>query len=607
MFLLKSIDLIALISLFVQTFVAWVFVAIFASIRRRERSTTAFDRFLISFTALACALTFVSVRFFRTHDRGPPSAYWADGNWPATVCYIGYLGCKAVFALFLLRGCNDLASAPASRWLRRLGWPLVAALALAPLFVPDVNSLLVLQAPLLAGCALIALRALVPLRTEGSGLRLVRISLGALAGTWGIHVVAVLLLPLVPAFRYLLAMNSMLDLAVQLALGTGLIIGVLQESQRRMSAAEAEREQLQRALDRDAKLRALGTLVSGVAHELNNPLTVILGYADLVGDPAQEATAGQIIREQAERCRGIVRNLSALAGQSVHPREDLAVEALFERVVRGISPALTSDGRHLRCTAPAGMRLRADRIGIEQVLTNLVVNALQASPRGGTVTLEATLDGSRVILSVTDEGPGIAESVRTRLFEPFFTTKAPGEGTGLGLSIAHAIVRAHRGTISVDTVPRGRGAHFRVMLPQLDDVEPPVAAGASPKGRRLLVIDDDPGVRAVVRRHAEQRGWVVAEAESAEAALDSATRLSSFDATLCDLRMPGIGGVGLHDRLVREDPVALQRTIFVTGDLTAPDLLAFARRCQRPLMQKPFDFSELFAAVDSSQEQARTS
>ncbi|MBL8840828.1 MAG: hybrid sensor histidine kinase/response regulator [Planctomycetes bacterium] len=600
MFLLKSIDLIALMGLFVQTFVAWVFVAIFASIRRRERSSTAFTRFLGCFAALACALTFVSVRFFRTHDVDRSDDTWAEGRFAATACYVGYLGCKALFAVLLVSGSADLGGRAPARWMRRSALPLVAAMAGAPLLLRDVNLLLIVQAPVLVACAALSHRALARLPGDGSGLRLVRSALVALAVTWGIHAFAVLLLEVVPALRYLLAMNSMLDLGVQLALGTGLIICMLQESHRRARAAEEERERLQRTLDRDQRLRALGTLVSGVAHELNNPLTVILGYADLVGEPGAEANAAQVIREQAERCRGIVRNLSALAGQSVHPCEELEAARLLERVERGIASELLADGRRIERCAEPGLRLYGDRVGLEQVLTNLVVNALQASPPGGVVRVTARRAAGGAELLVDDQGEGIAEAARPHLFEPFFTTKGPGQGTGLGLSIAHAIVRAHGGSIAAEAAPSGTGARFRVRLPPAPigaaapEVAPPLPAG----GRRLLIVDDDAGVRSVVRRHAEQRGWVVAEAASAEAALAATQRDTRFDALLCDLRMPGMGGVGFHDRLAELDPDALRRTVFVTGDLAAPDLAAFARRCRRPLLQKPFDFGVLFAAVD---------
>jgi signal transduction histidine kinase/CheY-like chemotaxis protein len=420
-----------------------------------------------------------------------------------------------------------------------------------------------------------------------------------LACAWAIDATAAGLHERYSFFRYVLAANSFLDLGVQLSLGTGLVISLLQETHRRLGAAEVERERLQSVIDRDEKLRALGTLLSGVAHELNNPLTVILGYADLLAAKDSDNDPARIVAEQAQRCRGIVRNLSALAGQSQHPLQELDVADLVDRVVRGIQPNRDADSPQIRIGAIKALRLNADRVGLEQVLTNLVSNALQASPPGGTVTIEAAPSGDGVTLSVTDEGTGVPHDLRGRLFEPFFTTKGPGKGTGLGLSIAHAIVRAHGGTISVEDSPRGPGARFCVFIPNA-----PLARAPEPKparqvtgARRLLIIDDEAAIRSVVRRQAELRGWSVSEADSAEGAMRGVHRLMDFDALLCDLRMPGIGGVGLYDLLSSEHPTVLERTVFVTGDLASPESVRFSTRCARPLVQKPFEFDELFAIV----------
>ncbi|MCC6409220.1 MAG: response regulator [Planctomycetes bacterium] len=600
MFLLKSIDLIALIGLFVQTLLAWGFVAIAGALAKRTRSSRAFGDYLKAFVALALALTTLSVRFFRAHEVTGDLVFWADGAWFPTTLYSLYFALKTLFGLYLVRGSQQLADHAEPIWLRRLRWPVVAVSAAIPWLERDVTPLLVLQAPIMIGCAVLALGALRRVQHDDLGLRVVRGALVALAVSWVVHATAALCVGTVDWMRYVLALNSFLDLAVQLALGIGWLLGVLEDSQRRLRAAEAAHTRLRRELERDEQLRALGTLVSGVAHELNNPLTVILGYADLLEHGTQRPKAAKVITEQAERCRGIVRSLSALAGRSAHPLRDVDVRELVDRVARGFALDAGPDAPVVRVDVEAGLRMTADRVGMEQVLTNLIANAVHASPQRGVVVIAATGATAGVVIEVTDAGPGVPVELRARVFEPFFTTKPPGEGTGLGLAIAHAIVRAHGGAITIHDGPRRLGATFRVEIPHAtaaSEVEHAQEVVSDASERRLLLVDDDPGVRSVVRAQAERRGWSVTEAESAEQALHDASRFDAFDAVLCDLRMPGIGGIGLHDRLQREAPTTLERVVFMTGDLASADSLRFAERCRRPLVAKPLDFDALFATL----------
>jgi len=605
MFLFDRIDFVALTGLWVQAFVAWVFVAILGALRRREPAAMALGSFHRAFLALAAALTILSVRFFSAHDLGV-TPQWADGEWPVTAAYMAYTALKAVFALYLVRGCYELAGRAPSPRLARVWWPAIVTLGLAPLLIEEISPLLVVQAPAIATSAYSALRVLRRERVEEQGLRLVRLSLRWLFATWCLHALVASLATWVPSLAFVLSLNSLFDLAVQLMLGVGLVVSTLQDSQRRMRVAEVGRERLERELARNERLRALGTLVSGVAHELNNPLTVILGYAELLRSTPQVADTAQIIEEQAERCRGIVRSLSALAGHSTQSLEELDVRELVERVVRGVTHHERARAKHIAIEVDAALRLRADRIGLEQVLANLIANALDASPPGATVTVRAGRLPNEVELRVDDEGPGVPAALRERLFEPFFTTKRPGQGMGLGLAIAHSIVRGHGGSIRVEEGAGGRGASFRVLIP--DAVPPPSAASSrsprTPTSRRLLVLDDDSAVRSVLRRQAEHRGWTVEEFDRAEAVLTSHLPLSQFDVLLCDLRMPGMGGVGLHDHLEREDPELLARTVFATGDLASVDAVRFSKRCRQPLVEKPFVFDVLFDVLEACARRA---
>jgi signal transduction histidine kinase/ActR/RegA family two-component response regulator len=613
MYLLRRIDFIALLGLFVQAFVAWVFVAVLASLRRRSRGEQRpFGDWLAAFAALAASLTVMSVRFFETFEEST-SRFWIEGGVPARSSYVAYQTLKTLFGAFLVRGAYALSERRPPRAVVAAGWIGGAFFSLSPLVEPDVTDLLAVQAPFMIGCAITALRALPRATEEDSGLRLVRAALTALAATWTLHLAAAVSHRVVDALHYVLPFNSFIDLGVQIALGTGLIISTLQNAHRRLRAAEADRERLRREIERDERLRALGTLVSGVAHELNNPLTAILGHAEELVESGVGGESAVVVREQAERCRGIVRSLSALASQTVHPPTALDAGELVRRVARGVEAEFAARGARLEASGPPGVSLRADRTGAEQVLTNLLVNAAHASPVGGVVRATWTADSDGVALTVTDEGPGVPVAVRARLFEPFFTTKGPGRGTGLGLAVAHAIVRAHGGTLTVDDAPSGRGALFRARFPAATADAAPgarVAVGAESaataaetrpphEAPRVLVVDDEAAVRHVVRRLGERRGWIVDEAASAEDAFRRLARTDDVDVVLCDLRMPGVGGVGLHDRFAEERPALLERTVFFTGDLASPDVARFAASARRPLLSKPFDAAALAAAVEA--------
>ncbi len=596
------LHILGLVGLFVQAFCAWIFVAVLAALRepqrgRGEARSGAYGSFQQAFLALALALSVMSFRFWPGRGLSDQNPYWQQGQLAPTACYVLYMALKGWFGLCLVRGSYELRGGGSPAWLRTWHWPVIALMAATPLAVPYIDPLLIIQAPVMVACALLALRGHWPLRSRDSGARIVAAGLASLALIWTFHAGVELSSQAWPLRKPLISLNSFIDLGVQLALGIGLVVSLLQQAHRRALEAEQEEARLRRELEKDDKLRALGTVVSGVAHELNNPLTVILGYAELLQESCVDGTAA-ILTEQAERCRGIVRNLSALAGQSVHPLEEIDLEQLARRVVRGLSPELTSEGRGVWVDDMHGLHLYADRIGVEQVLANLLSNALDASPKGGVVTVRARAVDDGVELVVLDEGPGVPAGDRGRLFEPFFTTKAPGKGTGLGLSIAHAIVRAHGGSMRVEGGPAGRGSAFVTRLPLHGSQDPsgrppaaPLPAAATQDGL-VLVVDDDPAVRAILLAQAKLRGWRAIEASRAEEAL--AAPLAEIDAVLCDVRMPGIGGAGFYDRLVADSPQIAARVLFMTGDLASPQALAFAERCPRPLLQKPFDFDNVF-------------
>jgi PAS domain S-box-containing protein len=411
------------------------------------------------------------------------------------------------------------------------------------------------------------------------------------------------------------------------AVGSGALEGfvlILRDRTERVRA-EQERERLQSQVAQTARLETIGRMVSGVAHELNNPLTAILAFGqDLLGQArnASDSEALNTIVQQSQRCRMIVQDLLTFARSKRDDRQPVDPAELIHQVLPALQRQADSLGVRLAVSVAERLpSLDANPAAMEQVLTNLTVNAFQAVGKEGTVTISVRIQDDRLAFVVEDDGPGLAEEVLPRLFEPFFTTKATGNGTGLGLSVSHAIVEQHGGTLHAEsrTGPGMRGARFTVLLPFVDrrtvSRDPvgelprgdsglrPVPAGA---GRRVLVIDDEAPIRTAIRRYLERRGWLVEEAEDGEAALallglggdPAGSRTGSYDAIITDLKMPGITGMEIHDRLAAVDPEGLEKLVMITGDTASSEVAEFVGRLRQPLVQKPFDMRALADLLD---------
>jgi two-component system, cell cycle sensor histidine kinase and response regulator CckA len=365
-------------------------------------------------------------------------------------------------------------------------------------------------------------------------------------------------------------------------------------------------------LRQSEKLAALGQLVSGVAHELNNPLTAILHFAEeLLNEERTPADreALSLVRDQARRSRAIVRDLLSFVRGREAARERVRLDQLLAASVRALRPQVVSLGGRLDADF-TGLETHVftDRAGLEQVVTNLVLNAAQAAGEGGVINVSAWADESNFHLFVEDSGPGIPAAVIDRIFEPFFTTKPTGEGTGLGLSVTLGIVQQLGGTITAANRGKqdGGGARFTVILPAFDRGEHAVAIPAHvalsdsppyPAGHtqpRVLIIDDEAPIRVALRRFLSRRGWVVAEAADGETGL--AMLLSAdppYTAVVSDLKMPGCSGIELHDHLAREMPEMLARIIFSTGDVASREAAEFVERTQCAVLRKPFELRTL--------------
>jgi|GEM_PF-1790637 len=358
------------------------------------------------------------------------------------------------------------------------------------------------------------------------------------------------------------------------------------------------------------KLASLGRFIASIAHEINNPLTAVLGYADfLAGSDLDEPSQALLrqLRAGAERVRTIVRNLQVFARQQRSGQTLVSLNLLVEQTLtlkRGDfvleQIAVTTELGDLPVTwADAGQ--------LGQLLLNLLVNAqhaLRARPAPRLLTVRTWAEGGpagpRLLLSVADNGPGIAPELHGRIFEPFFTTRPAGEGTGLGLSICQGIVQAHAGAIHVEAAP-GTGARFVVELPvRQPPAAPPAPAPAPPaapvpRGRHILLVDDDPAVIGVVRAALARENRVVVAGDGAEAMRLAAGEI--YDLVLCDLRMPGMDGPAFFRQLSDARPDLARRLLFISGDTSSAATRTFLESARRPLLAKPFTPDELYAAI----------
>jgi PAS domain S-box-containing protein len=364
--------------------------------------------------------------------------------------------------------------------------------------------------------------------------------------------------------------------------------------------AEQELARSRDALHQSEKLAALGSLLAGVSHELNNPLAAIVGQAEMLEEDSQGTvfeTRAKKISAAAGRCARIVQTFLAMARQK---EAQLAVVDLNEIVASSLEITeygLRTAGIAVKVTLGTMLpKVLGDRDQLHQVLVNLIVNAQQAMEGGETFDKTLTLrtsvshDGS-VLLDVGDTGPGVPDKLQGRIFEPFFTTKPQGMGTGVGLSFSHGIIAAHGGAIALE--PSRRGAHFRLSLPpasESDLVAVPVDAGtgaAAGAGGAALIVEDEADVAETLRELLEREGYEVTVAGDGAAALMAIDR-SDYDLILSDLRMPGVSGPDLHARLAETRPYLVDRMGFVTGDTLGSSMNDFLRHCGRPVLEKPF-------------------
>jgi PAS domain S-box-containing protein len=376
-----------------------------------------------------------------------------------------------------------------------------------------------------------------------------------------------------------------------------------------------ERRQIQSKMLQTEKLAALGKVVAGIAHELNNPLTGIMGNAQLLLaralHPAALAEARRVYQE-SERARRIVKNLLYFARENRPERSIVDLNEIVERTAALRSYESKIKNVQVRMNLASGLpRTMADPHQLQQVVLNLLINAEQAVFEGrgqGSVRIrtwsEQRENGPHIFLEVADDGPGIPSEIAPRIFDPFFTTKAPDIGTGLGLSIVYGIIRQHDGEVSFDS-QSDAGAKFVVDLPV---VAPPAEMSNQPaldssinnsesrSASRILVVEDEPTVARLVVDVLQGEGYRVTSILDSREGLESLSH-HSYDLVICDLRMPHIDGRSFFRALQSSHNPMQRKVMFITGDTMSPSSFEFLAENRLPFLAKPFLVEELKLAV----------
>jgi len=379
----------------------------------------------------------------------------------------------------------------------------------------------------------------------------------------------------------------------------------------------AELETAHNELLQAAKLAALGQLVSGVAHEINNPLTSILGSAEMaLARPELDRRLRaplETIRDESIRLKNVVANLSSFARRSPQriARVDLRDVLDWIDDLRCYQLAVANIELHWERPA-APVWVDGDRDQLVQLFFNLVLNAeqaIQSAGGRGDIWLACGSEGGRAWALVRDNGAGIPAEIQPRIFDPFFTTKPAGQGTGLGLSISHGIVQQHRGSIAVVSA-EGRGTTLRISLPAAAGAD---EAGKAPArlgeaaleksgrqafGARVLVIDDEARITELVAAILTARGcrpFALNDSTLAEASLEK----QDFDLVLCDLKMPGKSGVEILRWLREKRPALARRFLLMTGNLADATEKEMRDLADVPILRKPFTLAQLTQAVQN--------
>ncbi|MEQ8766468.1 MAG: ATP-binding protein [Planctomycetota bacterium] len=367
-------------------------------------------------------------------------------------------------------------------------------------------------------------------------------------------------------------------------------------------------------LGQQSRLTTLGTLVSGIAHEINNPLTGVLGFLELILLQTEDEQVASDLRrayDAAQRCRRIVAGLLTFARGGRDERVSFTLNDVVQRTVEIVNGSLRRAGIELSLELQEGLpAVTGDFFQIQQVLLNLITNAQHAiestrSPQGGHVTIRSTCSSDRVSLIIEDDGGGISPEDLARVFDPFFTTKPVGQGTGLGLAVSYGIAKEHGGELALSSQNGSTIATLTLPLPRARTESAAATPRSTQKKRptsgaprlRLLLADDEEVIRLLMQQILERDGHEVVAVEDGAEAWKLIESGEAFDGILSDLRMPRMGGAELQRRLTEHDPALAQRMIFITGDVADEESGEFYETVQERTLLKPCTMESVLGMV----------
>jgi len=367
--------------------------------------------------------------------------------------------------------------------------------------------------------------------------------------------------------------------------------------------AEVEKREMEKKVRLTDRLASIGEMASGIAHEINNPLTSVIGFSELLMEkdlPEDLREDVEIINNGAERVAGIVKGLLTFARQHKLVRSRTSINEIIESTLALRKYALETSNIEVITMLDNKLPWTvADAGQLQQVFLNIIVNAETAMKKAhgrGRLAIMTEQAGDRIRISFADDGPGIAGENLERIFDPFFTTKEVGEGTGLGLSLSRGIITEHNGELYAES-EEGRGATFFVELPvvmeeeKVERVEEVEAAGKA-VGGRILVVDDEPAILAFLKKLLGGQGYDVATSGSGREALEM-IKEQGYGLIISDIRLPGLSGAELYNELGGIAPSLQKMVIFITGDVISADTREFLKATGVPCVPKPFNIAGL--------------
>jgi signal transduction histidine kinase len=387
----------------------------------------------------------------------------------------------------------------------------------------------------------------------------------------------------------------------------------LQQSHAELRKTVETLKATQAQLIQSEKLSAVGEFVAGVAHELNNPLTSVIGFAELLKTANLQGKHQNFLNyivKSSERCQKIVQGLLSFARQHPPERKPVSATEMLEGVLEILAYEMRTSNIEVERDFQARLpKVMGDSHQLQQVFLNILNNSRQAieghQPTGRIkVTTESA--GNKVRIIFEDNGPGIKSENLAKIFDPFFTTKTVGKGTGLGLSLCYGIINEHGGHIAAHSEP-GQGAMFVIELPTHQDLtlETMGDGDGSPDhdtvfgiGRKVLVIDDEEWILELVAQILKRDGFQVDTANDGHTALDHISK-SQYQLLVCDWKMPGLSGTQLYERISHVNPDAAERVIFMTGDVVSDTFQNFLKEHRKTCLSKPFSVQEFRHTINS--------